>query len=146
MINTNISLNEMLWWVQYLEDAKMYTFGLNTSYSYDRFNVAQKGSFLYTPQRELFWGASVLLPMGASAWNLSHYDTIHQYTDFISHLQNFSIENAKIGVMPIEYIRCLGLSLMVVGAGLAVVSCVNYSVKAVKALKALSNEKAEEKK
>ncbi|MBQ7467157.1 MAG: CDP-diacylglycerol--glycerol-3-phosphate 3-phosphatidyltransferase [Clostridia bacterium] len=55
-------------------------------------------------------------------------------------------ENAKIGVMPIEYIRCLGLSLMVVGAGLAVVSCVNYSVKAVKALKALSNEKAEEKK
>jgi len=36
--------------------------------------------------------------MGASAWNLSHYDAIHQYTDFISHLQNFSKENAKIGV------------------------------------------------
>ena len=32
------------------------------------------------------------------AWNLSHYDTIHQYADFISHLQNFSVENAKIGV------------------------------------------------
>ena len=98
MVNTNVSLNEMLWWVQYLEGAKMYTFGLNTSYSYDRFNVAQKGSFLYTPQRELFWGASVLLPMGASAWNLSHYETIHQYSDFISHLQKFSLENARIGV------------------------------------------------
>ena len=98
MVNTNVSLNEMLWWVQYLEDAKMYTFWLNTSYSYDRFNITQKGSFLYTPQRDLFWWASVLLPMWASAWSLSHYDTIHQYTDFISHLQNFSVENAKIGV------------------------------------------------
>lgn len=98
MVNTNISLNEMLWWMQFLEDAKMYTFWLNTSYSYDRFNIAQKGSFLYTPQRELFGGASVLLPIWASAWNLSHYNTIHQYTDFISHLQNFSLENATISV------------------------------------------------
>jgi LCP family protein required for cell wall assembly len=98
MVNTNISLNEMLWWIQYLEDTKMYTFGLNTSYSYDNFNRSQKWSFLYTPQRELFWWASVLLPMGASAWALNHYDTIHQYTDFLSHNQRFSLENATIGV------------------------------------------------
>ena len=98
MVNTNISLNEMLWWVQYLEDTKMYTFGLNTSYSYDNFNRSQKWSFLYTPQRELFWGASVLLPLGAWAWNLNHYNTIHEYADFISHLQKYSIENATIAV------------------------------------------------
>ena len=52
-------------------------------------------------------------------------------------------ENAKIGIMPIEYIRCFGLSLMIIGAVLAVVSCVNYSVKAVKALKEQSKEKEE---
>ena len=44
-------------------------------------------------------------------------------------------ENAKIGAMPIEYIRCFGLAMMVVGAALAIISCVNYSIKAVQALK-----------
>ncbi len=42
---------------------------------------------------------------------------------------------AKIGAMPIDYIRCFGLGVMVVGAILAVVSLVNYAVKAVKGFK-----------
>lgn len=46
-------------------------------------------------------------------------------------------ENAKIGSMPIEYIRYFGLSLMIVGVVLAVVSLVNYSVKAISAFKEL---------
>lgn len=50
-------------------------------------------------------------------------------------------ENAKIGAMPIEYIRCFGLALMVIGATLAIISCVNYSVKAVKALKEIAEGK-----
>ncbi len=48
-------------------------------------------------------------------------------------------ENAKIGAMPIEYIRCFGLALMIVGVLLAILSCVNYGVKAVKSF----NEKNE---
>lgn len=54
-------------------------------------------------------------------------------------------ESAKIGAMPIEYIRCFGLALMVVGTILAVVSLVNYSVKAIKSLKELENKKEREK-
>ncbi len=50
-------------------------------------------------------------------------------------------ENAKIGAMPIEYIRCFGLALMIIGAALAIISCVNYSIKAVQALKESSEEK-----
>lgn len=50
-------------------------------------------------------------------------------------------EDAKIGAMPIDYIRCFGLAMMVVGAVLAIVSCVNYSVKAVKGLKAQTEVK-----
>lgn len=50
-------------------------------------------------------------------------------------------ESAKIGKMPIEYIRCFGLALMIIGTVLAVVSLVNYSIKAVKSLKDLENQK-----
>ena len=37
-------------------------------------------------------------------------------------------DSAKIGAMPIEYILTLGVSILAVGAGLAVLSCVNYTV------------------
>ena len=48
--------------------------------------------------------------------------------------------NAFIGAMPIEYIRYFGLALMIVGAVLSIVSCVNYSVKAVAAFKDIANK------
>jgi LCP family protein required for cell wall assembly len=98
MVNTNVSLNEMLWTIQYLWMVKMYTFWLNTSYTYDNLRWVQKGWFLYNPQRELFWWASVLLPVWASAANLTHYDAIHEYADFVSHVQWFLLDNATIEV------------------------------------------------
>ena len=42
---------------------------------------------------------------------------------------------AKIGAMPIAYINYLGFSLMIVGSALALISAVNYTIKAVKAIK-----------
>jgi len=42
---------------------------------------------------------------------------------------------ATIGVMPIDYIRILGVVLMIIGTLLSLISCVNYSVKAVKGFK-----------
>lgn len=53
-------------------------------------------------------------------------------------------ENAKIGSMPIEYIRCFGLALMIIGTVLAIVSCVNYGVKAVNSFKSLAEETRKE--
>lgn len=53
-------------------------------------------------------------------------------------------ENAKIGSMPIEYIRCFGLALMIIGTVLAIVSCVNYAVKAVNSFKSLAEEARKE--
>lgn len=49
-------------------------------------------------------------------------------------------ENAKIGSMPIDYIRCFGLALMIIGTLLALVSLVNYCVQAVKLLKEQANK------
>lgn len=111
MVNTNISLNEMLRTIQYLDKVKPFSFGLNSSYSYDNLN-AQKGSFLYNPQRELFNNAAVLLPLGATASNISVYDKIHDYTDFITHLQGFLLENPTITIkngMSKELLRSRGL-------------------------------------
>lgn len=111
MVNTNISLNEMLRTIQYLDKVKPFSFGLNSSYGYDNLS-AQKGSFLYNPQRELFNGAAVLLPLGANAANIGVYDKIHDYVDFITHLQGFLLENPTIAVkngMSKELLRSKGL-------------------------------------
>lgn len=97
MVNTNVSLNEMLWTIQYLDRVKPFSFWLNTSYGYENLTT-QKGSFLYAPQRDLFGGAAVLLPLGATVNNVTYYKAIHEYVDFISHFQRFLLENAKIQV------------------------------------------------
>lgn len=44
----------------------------------------------------------------------------------------------------VEYVRYFGLALMVVGVVLSVVSCVNYTVKAIKVLSANSKEEDDE--
>ena len=51
---------------------------------------------------------------------------------------------AYIGKMPIEYIRCFGLALMIIGTVLTIVSCVNYTVKAIHSFKEKANEKETE--
>ena len=43
---------------------------------------------------------------------------------------------AKIGVMPISYIRYFGVALMIIGTLLSVISLINYCVKAIKSFKA----------
>ena len=47
---------------------------------------------------------------------------------------------AKIGVMPLEYVRCFGLALMIIGTVLTIISCVNYTVKAIKGFKEIPNK------
>lgn len=53
-------------------------------------------------------------------------------------------EDAMIGPMSIEYIRCFGLALMIMGTTLCVISLVNYTVKAFKGFKDKENEKQRE--
>jgi len=48
--------------------------------------------------------------------------------------------DAKIGAMPVEYIRVFGLALMIVGTVLTIVSCVNYTVKAIQSFSEKSKE------
>lgn len=98
IVKTNVALDEMLWTVQFLDGLQIFSFGINNAYNPDSYQNMQKGAFLYNPPREQFNGASVMIPFGASAGNLSHYDRIHTYVDFAAHVQGFLLDKAKIAV------------------------------------------------
>lgn len=51
------------------------------------------GGFLYTPERDLFGGAFVLVPIG------NHYDFIHQYVDLIFHYPDLNKNPVEIQVL-----------------------------------------------
>lgn len=112
MIITNISLDEMIWTAQYAENLKIFSFGLNVSYNPGSIHAMQKWAFLYNPSRELFGGASVILPYGASPGNIAHYELINEYVDFATHTQGYLLDGAKISVdnwIDKELLRAQGL-------------------------------------
>ncbi|MDR3169453.1 MAG: hypothetical protein LBU27_06995 [Candidatus Peribacteria bacterium] len=55
--------------------------------------------FLYTPNRELFGGASVILPMNATADNIQYYSKIQNFTQFIISHPQFIKEKASIEIL-----------------------------------------------
>ena len=66
--------------------------------------------------------SSVLLPIGSYAWKLDNFDAIHQYTDFVTHNQKFSLEDATIEIdngITKETLREYGLSNVRVAGRLA---------------------------
>ncbi len=50
---------------------------------FDALRLCHPGGLLYTPDRELFWGASVLLPKKATGSNIAIYDRIQLFTSII---------------------------------------------------------------
>lgn len=99
-VTTNVSLSEMLRTVQYLNTLGDFTsFGFTTNCGYSSFKSMVAACFLYTPQRELFGGASVILPMGANVNNIQNYATMQKFTKFILKHPKFIKENASIEVL-----------------------------------------------
>lgn len=75
--------NEVKW-----KDYKIISSSLNDScFEWDPFCI--KGGFLYTPERELYWGASVLLVNSSNLWNINNYKSLEKYLELI-------FENTKI--------------------------------------------------
>lgn len=98
MVITNVAVDEMLWAAQYADTIKMFSFGINNYYNPSNFHAMHKGAFLYNPSRELFGGASVMIPFGAKPGNLDHYEYLNTYADFAAHTQGWLLEGAKIAV------------------------------------------------
>ncbi|MDR0369061.1 MAG: LCP family protein [Candidatus Peribacteria bacterium] len=99
-VTTNISLSELLRTVQYFNTLGDFTsFGFTTNCGYSSFQSMVAACLLYTPQRELFGGASVILPIGATANNIQNYTAMQKFTTFILEHPKFIKENASIEVL-----------------------------------------------
>lgn len=99
-VTTNISLSEMLWTVQYIHTIGEFTsFGFTTYCGYQSYKSMAAACFLYIPKRESFGGASVILPIGATATNVQHYDAMQTFTRFILSHPKFIKERASIEVL-----------------------------------------------
>lgn len=65
MVKTNISLQEVLGMAKYMYKIdKVFSYGLTTECSTLNYIYSTPGCFLYTPAREAFNGASVMIPIG----------------------------------------------------------------------------------
>lgn len=90
-------------------ELKLQSFNLNDSCFYWSENCVSWG-FLYTPNREFFWWASILLPEWADVNNVSNYNEIHKYTNLIFNNSDLYTENYKINVfnsLSINYLASL---------------------------------------
>jgi hypothetical protein len=78
------------------DDSQTLSFNLN----YECGQVDCKpGSFLYVPSRDLFGGASVLLPLGGSLSQISNYEDIQKFTSLIYDKSSMFINTIPIGII-----------------------------------------------
>lgn len=100
IVKTNISLKEILGIAKYMYKLQhMFSYGLTTECSNIVAKFSHPGCFLYTPPRELFGWASVMIPDGGSPWSVSFYEYTQKFGSYVAHNQQYQIENAKIIIM-----------------------------------------------
>lgn len=98
-VTTNIDTKEVLWMMKYAYSFNnMFSFGLNTYCTYSSYKLTDAWCFLYNWNREAFNWAAVMIPNGATAWNVSYYDYIRNFASFIFHDQWYLVENPRIMV------------------------------------------------
>ncbi|MEI6425769.1 MAG: LCP family protein [Candidatus Absconditabacteria bacterium] len=99
IVKTNISLDEMIGLAQYADNINhMFSFGFTTECSMYAYKLSHPGCFLYTPNRDLFGGASVILPIGSDNINPNFYGYTQNFAYYVAHNQKYLIENANIVV------------------------------------------------
>ncbi|NDK09837.1 LCP family protein [Candidatus Gracilibacteria bacterium] len=84
-VETDLALTDMVKLglaVKGWEDPQTLSFNLNDS-CYSNSPSCMPGGFIYTPNRALFGGASVLLTNGGTGTNPGLYPDIHQFADYI---------------------------------------------------------------
>lgn len=100
MVTTNISNKEIIGMIKYIFSLEhIFNFGLTSTCSTRWRQLMYPWCFLYTPDRDWFWWASVLLTNGSTYGNFSFYDYTRNFWDIVSHHQKFLIENAAIKVL-----------------------------------------------
>ncbi len=99
MMFTNITKSEIIWIMKYADNIEhIFAFNYTTRRSSKDYKQTEAGSFLVTPKKELFWWASVILPKGASPYNVSFYDYTQNFAFYVAHNQKYLIENPRIKI------------------------------------------------
>ena len=100
MVKTNISLKEMMGMAKYMDKLdNMFSYGYTTECSNITYKYSLPGCFLYTPDRSLFNGASVMIPDGATPGKVGFYDYTRNFASYVAHNQQYLMERAKISIM-----------------------------------------------
>ncbi len=60
--------------------------------------LCKKWWFLYTPERNLYWGASVLLINGSGMWKMNNYKKVKKYMDLVFNNSDIFKENINISI------------------------------------------------
>lgn len=101
MVKTNIQLKEMIWAFKYVDGLKdnIFSFWLTTECSNVTYKFSRAWCFLYTPSRDFFWWASVMIPDWATVSNVNFYDHIRNFVFFVAHKQEYLLENPRIWIL-----------------------------------------------
>jgi LCP family protein required for cell wall assembly len=100
MVTTNITNREIVGMIKHIFALEhMFNFWLTSVCSNRWRQVMSPWCFLYTPNREWFGGASVLLANGSSYRDLSFYDYTRNFGHIVAQNQWFLIEKARINVL-----------------------------------------------
>lgn len=100
MVKTNITLKEMMGMAKYMYSLKhIFSYGLTTECSNITYKYSDPGCFLYTPSRDLFGGASVMIPDGGTPGKVGFYDYTRNFAAYVAHDQKYLMEGANIAIM-----------------------------------------------
>lgn len=100
MVNTNITLKEMLGMARYAFKIKhMFSFGYTVECSHSAYRFSSPACFLYNPDRSLFGGASAIIPDGGTPGQVGYYEYTKNFAFYVAHNQEYLIENQKIAIL-----------------------------------------------
>ena len=100
MVTTNVSFKEMVGMVKYVFNLKhIFSFWYTDECSSVAFRFSSPACFLYVPPRDLFGGASAIIPDGSTPGAVGFYDYTKNFAFYVAHNQEYLIENQKIAVL-----------------------------------------------
>lgn len=100
-VKTDLWIKEILgfaWLMKEIPNSNMFSFNLNNSCD-GWVDACETWGFLYLPNRDAFWWASVILPDWATASNISQYDNIQKFANIIFNMQEVFMEKYEINIV-----------------------------------------------
>jgi hypothetical protein len=100
-VQTDLNFKELLalaLFAKELPSENILSFNLNDS-CFQSLSLCDRGGFLYTPARDLFGGASVLLPDGATPGKIGEYRNINRFANLVFNYPEMFLERVEINVV-----------------------------------------------